>query len=372
MLGRSKRYPLKINYMQAPYMKKPQFLRLFKGPLVVALLSLIVCHVQAAQQPDPTDALIYQLKESLVKVNTATKSGGHGFGTAVAISKDHVVTNCHVIANANGISISKWGDEYAPVAIQADWKHDLCILRFEWANLKPVLLGESTALTYEQPVISISMPSDSPAPYVALSTIKALYPLDDSDVIRSEAAFSIGASGSPVFDYTGQLIGISTFKSPGRHAYFYNMSVKWVKALLQTPEIKLNAAHDLPFWDAPDANRPFFMQVAMPFQNNQWQDLQKIALSWTAKEPSNVEAWYYLGMAEQRLGNDAHAHHDFQAALALHRDHPATLQALAVQAYQQGNQAEFDKLRAVLKTMNDTLIEKLDEAVTASGKQEIK
>lgn len=319
----------------------------------------------AGTLPEPTDALIYKLKESLVKVSVATKSGGHGFGTGVAISKDHVVTNCHVIQNSSGMSVSKWGEEFAPVAVQADWKHDVCILRFEWANLKPVEMGEASSLIYEQPIISISMPSDSPAPYVALSNIKALYAMDDSDVIRTEAAFAIGASGSPIFDYDGKLIGISTFKSPGQKAYFYNMSVKWVKALLQTPEIKLNTPHDLPFWDALDENRPFFMQIVLPFQNERWQDVQKIASKWTTKEPKSAEAWYYLGMAALHLGDGVAAIKDFQTAVTLHKNHPATLQALAVMAHQQGREAEVDKIRLTLKEVNPELETTLDEALKA-------
>jgi serine protease Do len=317
----------------------------------------------AAASPEPSDAFIYQLKESLVKVNTTTKSGGHGFGTGVAISKNHVVTNCHVVNNANGISVSKWGEEFPPVALLADWKHDLCILRFEWANLKPVNLGDATKLVYEQPVVSISMPTDSPAPYVALSTIKALYAMDDSEVIRTEAAFSIGASGSPVFDYDGNLIGISTFKSPGRRAYFYNMSVKWVKDLMQTQEVKLNAPHEAPFWDAPDDMRPYFMQVVLPYQNNRWLDVQQIATRWTQQEPMSAEAWYYLGMAAQQLGDVPNAKLDFQKALTLQADHPATLQALALMAHAQGNEAEVAKIRTTLLNINAELADALDEAL---------
>lgn len=319
----------------------------------------------AASLPEPTDDLIYALKESLVKVNTTTKSGGHGFGTGVAITKDHVVTNCHVINNANGISISKWGEEFPPVALLADWEHDLCILRFEWAKLKPVSLGESIALTYEQPVISISMPNDSPAPYVALSKIKALYAMDDSAVIRTEAAFSIGASGSPVFDYAGNLIGISTFKSPGRHAYFYNMPVKWVKALLLTQEVKLNAPHNAPFWDAPDEAKPYFMQIVLPYQNGRWLDVQKIASNWAKLEPHSAEAWYYLGIAAMQLGDVVKANQHFQTALTLQADHPATLQALALMAHQQGNETEVNKIRATLLNLNAELAEALDQALIA-------
>lgn len=343
----------------------------FQSHFLTVLVFSLLCvaqNVQAETLAEPSDALIYQLKESLVKISVATKSGGHGFGTGIAITKDHVVTNCHVIQNSNGISASRWGEEFAPVAVLADWKHDVCILRFEWANLKPVALGESTSLHYEQPIISISMPSDSPAPYVALSTIKALYPMDDSDVIRSEAAFAIGASGSPVFDYDGKLIGISTFKSPGRNAYFYNMSVKWVKNLMQTAEIKLNTPHDLPFWDAPDESRPFFMQIVLPFQNDRWADVQKVATNWTAKEPKNVEAWYYLGMAAEHLGDHTNANKEFQTALSLHANHPATLQALALMAHSQGNEAEVEKIRLTLKELNTELVETLDEALKTPNK----
>lgn len=337
----------------------------FTLPILQLSISIILLtaafNASSASLPDPADALIYQLKESLVKVSTATKSGGHGFGTGIAITKDHIVTNCHVIANAGGVSASRWGEEFPPVALLADWKHDICILRFEWANFKPVALGDSSSLAYEQPVISISMPSDSPAPYVALSTIKALYPMDDSAVVRTEAAFAIGASGSPLFDYDGKLIGISTFKSPGRNAYFYNMSVQWVKDLMKMPEVKLNAPHDQPFWDAPEGARPFFMQVVLPFQNQRWQELQKVANSWAMSEPGNVEAWYYLGMATLGLGDKANADKDFQTALKLKSNHPATLRALALMAHQQGNEAEVEKMRLALKDVSTDMLQSLDD-----------
>lgn len=342
------------------------------APILQLSISIVLLtatlNASSASLPDPTDALIYQLKESLVKVSTATKSGGHGFGTGIAITKDHIVTNCHVIANAGGVSASRWGEEFPPVALLADWKHDICILRFEWANFKPVALGDPNSLAYEQPVISISMPSDSPAPYVALSTIKALYPMDNSAVVRTEAAFAIGASGSPLFDYDGKLIGISTFKSPGRNAYFYNMSVQWVKDLMKTPEVKLNSPHDLPFWDAPEASRPYFMQVVLPFQNKRWQDLQKVAYTWTVSEPNNVEAWYYLGIATLRLGDNANANKDFQTALKLKSNHPATLQALALMAHEQGNEAEVEKMRLSLKDVSTDLLQSLDEELKSPEK----
>jgi len=335
-----------------------------KWAIFVPMCLCISVKLSAQTLPEPTNELIYALKESIVKVNTTTKSGGHGFGTGVAISKDHVVTNCHVVQNSNGISISKWGVEYAPVSMQADWLHDLCVLKFEWADLKPVNINTSN-LAYEQPVISISMPTDSPAPYVLTSKIKALYTMDSAEVIRTEAAFSIGASGSPMFDYDGNLIAISTFKSPGKNAYFYNMSSSWIAAILETPNFNLGDAHGLPFWDASDEARPFFMQVVLPYQNARWADVLKVAESWTKTEPQSAEAWYYLGAANQGLNNAKAAQSAYEKALSLHKNHPATLINLALIAHQNGNAQELARIRAILMADDEDLVEALDAKIAA-------
>ena len=108
---------------------------------MVCVPFLVAVSANAAGLQDPSDTLLYGLKESMVKVGTTTKSGGHGFGTGVAVTKDHVVTNCHVLGNANGISITKWGTQYPVESLQADWKHDLCILKVQYADLKPIAMA---------------------------------------------------------------------------------------------------------------------------------------------------------------------------------------------------------------------------------------
>ena len=334
--------------------------------MILASASIWSMQLSAATLPDPTDEFLYQLKESLVKVNTTTKSGGHGFGTAVAIDKEHAVTNCHVLGHSNGVSVSKWGTEYPVDSFQADWKHDLCILKVAYADLKPVKLGDSSQLNYEQPLISISMPNDSPAPYVALSAIKALYPMDDELVIRSQAAFSIGASGSPVFDYDGRLVGISTFKSPGKNAYYYNVPVNWIKKMLNLPEIALSAQHDEPFWDAPEAKRPFFMQIVLPFQNNRWQDVQEIATRWAASEPGSAEARYYQGEASRQQGDETLAMTHFRQALRLHPNHPSTLQSMAQLLDKQGMTNDAENIRLTLKEINPDLLDGLETAAPSA------
>ncbi len=327
----------------------------------LAFLVLIVFH--NAVYAEPSNELVYQLKASVVKVHVATKSGGHGVGTGVVVAKDLVATNCHVLANALGAKITKFGDSFTPDAMRADWKHDVCILRFQFLDIKPVELGDSEALKYEQAIFSIGFPGDPPRPQSTYGKIKALYALDDGQIVRTDASFVMGASGSPVFDNDGKLIAISTFKSPGHGAYFYNVPVKWVKALLNAPETESLKTDISPFWDAPETLRPFFMRVILPYQNQKWADLKLVSQEWIAKEPTSPEALFYAGVAEENLGDLNKANQYFQQVLNLHPQHVATLIELGLIANRAGKTDEVEKTHVALKTLDNELDDEFSEAL---------
>jgi S1-C subfamily serine protease len=312
--------------------------------------------------------MAFRLKASVTKVHVTTQSGGHGVGTGVVVGKDLVATNCHVLANARGAKITKFGESYTPEAMRADWKHDLCIMRFKFLELKPVELGDSENLKYEQAIFSIGFPGGPPKPQSTVGKIKALYPMDDSHVVRTDASFVMGASGSPVFDAEGKLIAISTFKSPGRGAYFYNIPVKWVKALLDAPETESLASGGTPFWDAPDTERPFFMRVVLPYQNDKWDELKVVAQQWIAKEPTSPEALFYAGVAEERLGDANKANAYFAKVLAIQPQHGATLMELGLMANRAGKIEEVEKTRVALKAIDLDLDYEFGEALKAAKK----
>ncbi|MEO8417246.1 MAG: trypsin-like peptidase domain-containing protein [Methylophilaceae bacterium] len=320
--------------------------------IIVAVLS---SHAFAAPSAD----LVYNLKGSVAKIHTVTKSGGHGVGSGVVVSKNHIATNCHVLANANGINATALGDTFSPMAIQEDWRHDICILRFEYLPLKPVTLGDNEKPQYEQAVFSIGFAGGPPRPLTTYGNIKALYPLDDGFIIRTSASFVLGASGSPIFDDEGKLLGLNTFKSPGRHGFFYGVPVKWVKQLLAAPENNHIGPPGIPFWDMPEGQRPYLMRVVLPAQNEKWSDLNNIARAWVNKEPNNAEAYYYLGLAQQNLGQTEPAQRQYQQAVQLNPRHTASLLALGKIAAKQGDQAEVQRLTLLLKELDSAAVEEL-------------
>ncbi len=339
--------------------------------LIIGLLSLIVVQNTLAAElktPEINYDLVYQLKASIVKVHVATKSGGHGVGTGVVVGKDLVATNCHIVANALGVKITKFGDSFSPDAMRADWKHDVCVLRFQYLGMKPVELGDSEHLKYEQEIFSIGFPGGPPKPITTPGKIKALYAYDGSQVIRTDASFVMGASGSPVFDSDGKLVALSTVKSPGHSAYFYNVPVKWVKALLDTPELAALettslASTDVPFWAASEEQRPFFMRVVLPYQNAKWDELEKIAAEWLIKEPKSEEAHFYLGVAFENLGKTDAAKAEFAEVLKLHPQHVATLQELGLMANKAGNQPELSRLKVAMQEAGGDVLTEFNELI---------
>jgi serine protease Do len=329
-------------------------------------IALVSTHLHA----ESVNEMAYKLKASVVKVHVATKSGGHGVGTGVVVGKDLIATNCHVLANSSGAKITKFGDSFTPVALKADWKHDLCILRFEYLELKPVELGDSENLKYEQEVFSIGFPGGPPKPQTTQGKIKALYPFDDSVIVRTDASFVMGASGSPVFDTSGKLIAISTFKSPGKGAYFYNIPVKWVKTLLEAPEITSMQTSESPFWDAPLENRPFLMRVVLPYQNEKWDELSSIAQQWVNSEPSSAEAHYYLGVAHKNLGKVEQAKAEFLQTLKLQPNHTGTLFEQGLIANKEGNQAELERIKTVIYAIDSGMLAALNDKIAANPQSE--
>ncbi len=316
----------------------------------------------------PPDGMVYKLKSAVVKVRVILPNGHYGVGSGVAVAKDQIVTNCHVIANAAAINVIKFGESHRASSIKADWQHDLCIVGFDGLNVGIAELGSSKQLQYEQPVFTISFPNNSPKPLTTYGFVKALYPMDDSVVIRSDNDFRMGASGGAMFDETGKLVGIITLKSPGRNAYYYNMPVEWISNLLKQPALEIPAKGGLPFWDAPEENRPFFMRVIQPYQTENWKSLHEIASKWCEQQPDALEAYYYRGLAAYHLDNQVQANSDFSKVVAQNNRHVGAQLHLGLLAARAGQKEEALKKVALLTPLDEAAASEINTALGITQK----
>jgi serine protease Do len=280
-------------------------------------------------------------------------NGGYGLGSAVVIAKNQVVTNCHVVADANSIVVMNNGVPLTASAIKPDWRHDLCILKVDNLDAPIASIGSSKKLQYEESVFTIGYPHFQAVPSSTYGVVKGLFPMDDSVIIRATSSFGLGASGGGVFDDAGQLVGIITLKSPGKSAYYYNMPVEWVQALMQTPEQAITVKSEKPFWASSFDKWPYFMQVVHPYLTEDWQALAQIASKWAAAEPNTMEAWFYLATAEYAAKDYEKAAEHLQKVVAMNHQHSQALYYLGLVAEHTGQHN--------LALDNVALLDRLDE-----------
>ena len=251
----------------------------------------------------PAPELLFKINRSVVKVNVSNKEGNHGVGSGVVVKKDHIVTNCHVIADAQGINVNKYGNSYTPHAIIADWKNDVCILKFKYLELDPIKLSSNDLLEYETEVFGKSYGGNTVKAHTSFGRVKGIHKLNNFKVIQSSAWFAMGASGGGLFNYNGELLAITTFKTAGNTAFYYSMPVEIIKEMLANgKEIAVTEQPELPFWDAPTENQPFFMQIIGPMKKESWDVLKKITLEWLQEAPDEIEANYHHAFALYQLG----------------------------------------------------------------------
>ncbi|WP_029147870.1 serine protease [Methylophilus sp. 5] len=319
-----------------------------KQLLLLPIILLGVSHVRA--QPSIVETL--ELGHSIVMVTTDMPGGSNGRGSGVVVSPEYVATNCHVVANSNGANIAKFRDGYQPIALKANWKRDVCLLKFDPLPFKPIPMRDSKTLQYEEEVFSLSFPAAAPVPQLSYGNIKGIYPYDGSMIVRTNAAFLMGSSGGALFDQHFNLIGLTTFKSPGHQAFYYSLPVEWIKELMDAPEVISLKTNEVPFWALPLEQRPYFMQVVIPYQNADWPALKTIADQWARQEPASADAWYFLGLAEEGLQQFAQAEQDLKHAYDLNqRDYDAML-ALSRVAFTQKDLPTLQSLQPAISAID--------------------
>ncbi len=318
------------------------------------LLVLISTNFVFAQ---PSNELLFSLNQSVLKVHVATKEGHHGVGSGVVIQKDYVVTNCHVIANAQGVHVTKFGYSYSPDALIADWKNDLCILKFKFLELPAVKLGSSDPLEYEMEVFGKSYGGNTVKPHTSYGKIKGIHPFLGNNIIQSSAWFSLGASGGGLFNSEGELIGVTTFKTAGRFAYFYSVPVEVIKTMLSSgEEISVTTQRELPFWDAPEEELPYFMKVVRLERNKDWENLKKVALDWEVKEPESIEAINYYGIALFHLGEIELAEKQFKQVIQLNEKHSQSIYYLYKIAKTNNQLDVAESYKTSLNNLDDSIL----------------
>ena len=305
----------------------------------------------------PAQSELFGLNKSMVQLWVSYEKGVTGTGSGVLVKKNHVVTDCHVFQNATGVNAVKYHDTYSPIGFYADWEHDLCVLKFDNLPLEPVKVRKTSTVKYEEKVFTLTFPNDNPVPLPTYGKVKALYDFDKQNIVRTSASFTVGSSGGALFDLDFNLIGITTFISPGKRlGYFYCLPTEWIDDVLKTPMIQDIKSDIPPFWALPDEEKPFFMQIVLPLQDSNWVKVKEIAKMWTQSEDDNTNAWFYLGLAETHFNKDF-AKLFFNKSIQLNSRNLDALEQLYLILKAEGNKSEMDKTKAMIELIDPDFFE---------------
>ena len=143
-----------------------------------------------------------------------------GSGSGIIISTDgYIVTNQHVIADANTITvILNSGEEFEATLIGADARTDLAVLKINKTGLTAAPLGDSNLAEVGDLAVAIGNPlGQELAGTVTSGVISAVNRKMTVDgrtynLIQTDAAINPGNSGGALVNKYGQVIGINSIK----------------------------------------------------------------------------------------------------------------------------------------------------------------
>jgi hypothetical protein len=323
--------------------------------ILVGLLAVRAAAAEPAEVPSP--ATFIPLSGSVVRVEADRTQGGLALGTGVTVAPSVVVTNCHVTRDGTAARIAGSGMLWEVSAQYADTQHDLCFLRVPGWRGQPVVLGATDGLRPGQPVVALGFAGGT-GTTLSYGHVVALHVLDSAYVVESDTAFNSGASGGGLFDTTGALVGLLTFRLRGSAGSYYSLPVEWIRERLPTENQWLEFAPlrgARAFWQGDKEALPYFMQVPALDANGQWSSLLALADRWATADPKDPEALVVRGKALQELNRPRAAAVAFNDALRLAPDNPAAWYGLALAYASLGDEVALRDAEAKLDTLSESL-----------------
>jgi len=139
-------------------------------------------------------------------------------GSGVIFSADgYIVTNNHVIENAEKIQVLYNKKSYEAELIGSDQSTDIAVLKIKESNLPAITVGNSSTLLVGEWVVAVGNPFSLSSTVTAgivsakgrkINIVDDRFPLES--FIQTDAAINPGNSGGALVNKNGELVGINT------------------------------------------------------------------------------------------------------------------------------------------------------------------
>ena len=144
-----------------------------------------------------------------------TERKASSLGSGFVIDEDGIViTNNHVVANAEDILVRVGEKEYEAKVIGSDPYMDIAVIKMETKdNFKPVSFGDSSKARVGDWVVAIGNPfglGGTVTSGIISARNRQIGLTRYEDFIQTDASINQGNSGGPLFNLKGEVIGINT------------------------------------------------------------------------------------------------------------------------------------------------------------------
>jgi S1-C subfamily serine protease len=194
-------------------------------------------------------AVVQAVEPAVVNIGTVGSQGlfaTAAAGTGMVVSPDgFVLTNAHVVAGANSISVGVPGKgTFQATVTGLDAADDVAVIKLQGVSgLPTVVLGDSSSVKVGDPVIAIGNALDlGSSPTVTTGIVSALNRSISTDteslngLIQTDAPLNPGNSGGPLLNYSGQVIGMNTAVASGSQGIGFAIPINRVKELIPSLE----------------------------------------------------------------------------------------------------------------------------------------
>ena len=145
---------------------------------------------------------------------------GYSWGSGVILSEDGlIITNTHVVDGCDRAVVTLYDDrEFEATLVGYDSISDIAVLKIEADGLPAAVFGDSSLLTVGQEVAAIGNPLGEQFRMTLTNGIVSAIARDINykgrvmTLLQTNAALNEGNSGGPLFNLSGQVVGITNMK----------------------------------------------------------------------------------------------------------------------------------------------------------------
>ena len=214
-------------------------IRRFSSILVALLISINLMGMLGCVSSSPPDlaTMVEEVRSGVVRIETVSGSGSGVIFDAASGGSALVLTNYHVVEDADPISIEVADSATYEGHIQGfDADIDLAVLSICCGDFLSLPFGDVSSIKPGSEVIAIGYPLGLPgAASVTRGIVSAIRSEGDFEIIQMDAPINPGNSGGPLLSLSGDVLGINTFSLRDTEGLAFALSERTVQAIL--PEL---------------------------------------------------------------------------------------------------------------------------------------